>query len=364
MSKSPKVDVIVDLQFGSTGKGAIAGYLADKNFYDVVISANMPNAGHTFIDRDGHKMVHKVLPSGVTKSHPVTLLVAPGAVFSIDRLYDELDSLLDMGYNEVSVGIHEHASVLLDGDIASERSPALGYSNIGSTQQGSAEAMMNKLRRSLHYKVLATHYKEYIESKDRIKVFSHNKYINTLYQAKSILAEGAQGYSLGLNAGFWPYCTSRDCTPARVLADMLIPISWVREVIGTCRTYPIRVGGTSGPGYRDQNELTWDQVGVAPEMTTVTNRERRVFSFSHRQIWEAILICQPTEIFVNFCNYMEGKPNEFHKIVDRIDEYARMHTERGYSRYFGWGPTIRDIIDAGPKIAIELRSPLDNSSIA
>lgn len=44
MHKYPNVTMIVDLQYGSTGKGAIAGYLSTKNDYDTVISANMPNA--------------------------------------------------------------------------------------------------------------------------------------------------------------------------------------------------------------------------------------------------------------------------------------------------------------------------------
>ena len=65
MRQMKKVDIIVDLQFGSTGKGALAGYLAANSDYDVVVSANMPNAGHTFIDSKGQRMIHKVLPSGI-----------------------------------------------------------------------------------------------------------------------------------------------------------------------------------------------------------------------------------------------------------------------------------------------------------
>lgn len=39
------------------------------------------------------------------------------------------------------------------------------------------------------------------------------------------------------------------------------------------RTYPIRVAGNSGPLNR---ETTWEQIGVAPEQTTVTKKTRRV----------------------------------------------------------------------------------------
>ncbi len=47
----PKVDLVVDLQFGSTGKGLLCGYLSESDDYDTVITANMPNAGHTYIDK-------------------------------------------------------------------------------------------------------------------------------------------------------------------------------------------------------------------------------------------------------------------------------------------------------------------------
>jgi adenylosuccinate synthase len=328
-----KVDVIVDLQFGSTGKGAIAGYLAKKNDYEVVISANMPNAGHTFIDERGNKMVHKVLPSGVCGASTQLVLIAPGAVFSIQRLKDEMDHLRMCGYGGFVVAIHE-AAVILD-ERHKQTEKISGLDVIGSTQQGSAEAMIDKIRRGSHSdSVLA---KDHMDELDGFAVVTHKQYLNALVSFGPILVEGAQGYSLGLNAGFWPYCTSRDCTTARVLADTYVPHSWVRNVIGSCRTFPIRVGGTSGPGYEDQEELTWEDIGVEPERTTVTNRIRRVFTFSQMQIREAIMASQPDEIFLNFCNYM-GKRNEENTKLDKLIDSIGKRV-----KYFGWGPTINDI---------------------
>ncbi len=80
-----KLDLIVDLQYGSTGKGLIAGYLAEKHGYDCVVNANMPNAGHTYIDDKGQKMVHKVLPNGIVSPSCDTVLIGPGSV--LIRLY-------------------------------------------------------------------------------------------------------------------------------------------------------------------------------------------------------------------------------------------------------------------------------------
>lgn len=356
MKDQKKVDLLVDLQFGSTGKGLLAGYLSAKNNYDVVISANMPNAGHTFIDADGNVMIHKVLPSGVNKGNLKWLLIGPGAVFSFDRLLFEMDQLKKFGY-KFELGIHEHAVVLDDAHKMSESKS--NYVAIGSTQQGSAEAMMAKIRRDVKDNPTAR-----ARLGDAPYVLSHAKYVDVLYMAHRVLAEGAQGYSLGINAGFWPYCTSRDCTPARFCADMIIPMPWVKDVFGVARTYPIRVGGTSGPGYRDQEEITWHSLGVKAERTTVTNRERRVFTFSRRQMWEAMLICQPTAIFLNFCNYMETKREQLGKIIDRTDADAR-ELGCGGVRYLGWGPTINDIQDLnyGPKIETPTGAQMDDSAV-
>ncbi len=92
------VDLIVDMQFGSTGKGLIAGYLAKKHKYDVVVNANMPNAGHTFIDSTGNVMIHKVLPSGIVSPKIKYVLIGPGSVFRWGRLYDEVQAAQSMGY--------------------------------------------------------------------------------------------------------------------------------------------------------------------------------------------------------------------------------------------------------------------------
>ena len=46
------VDVIVDLQYGDTGKGKIAHHLTKSGFYDIVLRYNGgSNAGHTVYQR-------------------------------------------------------------------------------------------------------------------------------------------------------------------------------------------------------------------------------------------------------------------------------------------------------------------------
>ena len=343
-----KVDLVIDMQFGSTGKGLIAGYLAEKYGHDVVLTANMPNAGHTYINAAGRKWVHKALPSGITSPNLKIVGIGPGAVFDQERLFKEIGDSADV-LNGKEVWIHECAAVLSPRHKEKEAS---ALSAVSSTMQGSAAATVEKMMRDPNSAVLARNCLEHdasIDSEDglavKVRVVSNKEWIEMLYGAERILAEGAQGYSLGLNAGFWPYCTSRDCTPARFMADMAIPLGMLKNTVGTMRCHPIRVGNTadgfSGPCYPDQKELTWEELGVEPETTTVTGRIRRVFSFSPLQAREAIMACQPTHIFLNFCNYDEQLAD---LIEDQVDHIASLNLRQPPQvTWKGHGATVLDV---------------------
>ncbi|REK56667.1 MAG: hypothetical protein DWQ49_09865 [Bacteroidetes bacterium] len=336
-----KADMIVDLQYGSTGKGLIAGYLAVVRKYDTVITANMPNAGHTFIDTMGNKMVHKVLPNGVVSPRCKWALIGPGAVFDLDQLLDELNHLKNIGYDHFKVGIHPNAVLLKTAHKLSEKNNV----SIGSTMQGSGAALIEKIQRDPkkvtiigQFYALNSGIMYNSKSLNNIVVLSHDEYRHIIEDSLSILLEGAQGFSLGINERFYPYCTSRDCTPARFMADMGIPLPMLREVIGTARTYPIRVGnppgGYSGSCYNDQMEIKWSDIGIEPELTTVTKRERRLFSFSFKQIRDAMWAMAPDSVFLNFCNYCKNNPTQLELIESAF---------KGKIVWKGWGPSVDDI---------------------
>lgn len=108
-------------------------------------------------------------------------------------------------------------------------------------------------------------------------------------------------------------------TTAQIFADCALPIGWIRntEVIGTLRTFPIRVAnrfdeqgtqiGYSGGCYPDQVELDWKDIGIEAELTTVTKLPRRIFTFSQMQLAEAIRQCSVDTLFVNFVNYCRSE---------------------------------------------------------
>lgn len=336
-----KVDLIIDLQYGSTGKGLITGFLAEKHQYDVVVTANMPNAGHTYINDEGRVFCHKVLPNGIVSPKLTHTLIAAGAVFDPERLKKEITEAADC-LAGTEVFIHENAGVLAPRHSEEERAKLSG---ISSTMQGSGAALMEKMRRDGSVPILARDSlpAEFYVADIKVRVINNAEYLDVLYKAERVLAEGAQGYSLSLNGPFWPYCTSRDCTPARFLADMVIPHKMLSKVIGTARCHPIRVGNTpdgySGDTYSDQRELTWEEVGQQAELTTVTKRERRIFSFSRLQIRDAIAHCQPDEVFLNFCNYTSA----WDDVADSINVEANYLGMPDVVTYLGFGPKRSDV---------------------
>lgn len=340
-----KMDVLVDLQFGSTGKGALAGYIGARNGYTAVVSCNMPNAGHTAYSPDSDEaFIHKVLPSAIFGDSLRTIAIGPGAVFSIDRLEEEWKNVCE--YREdLTLIIHEAAGILLPEHKKAEEAT---LSRISSTMQGSAEALISKIRREDG--AIAKHRGMVIFDRlnmhGRARVVDQAEWLYIFGQHDNILLEGSQGYSLGLSAGFYPYCTSRDCTPARVISDCSLPVGWLRDVYGSCRVHPIRVGNTpdgfSGDWYDDQREIHFSDLGVKEEKTTVTQRVRRIATFSEIQIEEAMAMALPQFIFLNFANYDE---DEARRVKELIDGTAEVLGCGGVS-FIGYGPRPSNIRSA------------------
>jgi adenylosuccinate synthase len=196
-----------------------------QNNYDVVVSANMPNAGHTAYDEFGQKWVHKVLPSGIFSEDLKYVGVGAGAIFSIDRLEEEWKQLCERIEDGPTLIIHEAAGILLPEHKEAEQ---VALTQISSTMQGSGAALCDKVMRK--FGVIAAHHRKEIMERlnqyGRVNILNSAQWAGAMGRAKRVLVEGSQGYSLGISAGFYPYCTSRDCTPARVMADCGVMTKW------------------------------------------------------------------------------------------------------------------------------------------
>jgi adenylosuccinate synthase len=338
-------NLIIDLQFGSTGKGLIAGYLAETRRPDTVMTAWAANAGHTYINGAGRKFVHTMLANGVVSPSLRQVLIGPGSVLDLDNLQREIEECRDL-LGGVSILVHENAAVIQQRHRDEEAGP---MTKIGSTKKGCGAAAIHRIRRNPDDLNTARELVHSHPVSKYVEVVSVIEYNRAVDDSDEVLIEGAQGYSLSMYHGFYPYCTSRDVSTAQVLADVGYPIfRGPISVIGTARTYPIRVAnrfddngkqvGWSGPEYDDQEEISFADIGQSVELTTVTKLPRRIFTFSKQQIHEAIRQNSAREVFLNFANYVQS-PVELDEIVQAIESSGAA------VRWLGYGPTVADIRD-------------------
>jgi adenylosuccinate synthase len=352
-----KIKVVVDLQYGSTGKGLIVGKIAEDEAPDTVITAWAPNAGHTYIGKDGRKFIHTHLANGIVSPALRHVLLGPGSAINPQQLLAEIDACSDLLEN-VRISIHPHAAIVTDRHVEEEAGP---MTKIGSTKKGVGAAMCQRIRRDPDDLNIAANCSE-LEG----YVTTVGDYRARLREARSVLVEGAQGYGLSMYHGFYPYTTSRDVSLWQILADCGIPHDLLPKVmdlpdicvIGTCRTYPIRVAnrfdthgtqvGYSGPCYDDQLEVSFEEIGQKTELTTVTKLPRRIFTFSQQQIQEAVSYNGAREIFLNFVNYCRFE-DEVRDIVQSIERVPNT-----YVRWIGLGPEYKDVY-ATPQYSTDLR---------
>ena len=328
---------IFDCQFGSTGKGLLAGYLAKTRQPDTVVTAWGPNAGHTFIDSSGRKFVHTMLANGVVSPNLRQILIGPGSVINEKALLEELDSCKDLvDINQVY--IHENAAIVLEQHALDEE---YTMTKIASTKKGTGAAVIQRIQRQPDSMNIA---RVALKSTLRERVVSSRDWLRLFDDAQRIQVEGAQGFSLSMYHGFYPYTTSRDVSVAQTLADCGVPYGISNEVIGTCRTYPIRVAnrfgvsgvqtGFSGPHYDDQEETSFESLGQPTELTTVTKLPRRIFTYSKKQMEQAISQNGVSSLFLNFANY--SSHSDLADIMSHLNGLARV-------QFIGWGPNELDV---------------------
>lgn len=328
---------VVDGQFGSTGKGLAVGALAEvygDRAINVTTSAG-PNSGHTsYFGSEPHVLTQ--LPTfAVQKAlrHPtrtVTATMNAGSVVVPSKLIEEVER-----YPNLKVLVHPAAAIVTEQ--AKEIEAELKKS-IGSTGKGTGGALALKALRQNG--AVAWQAREVLKHA-QITVTAPNP--NTADTMPSLI-EVSQGFSLGINQGFFPYCTSRECTVLQGLSDAEIHPNNYGGCMMVVRTYPIRVGGNSGPGYPDQEEITWADLGVKPERTTVTNKERRVFTWSPLQYWAALEANRPEIVFVNFVNYLKNE-NEWRDFMyyNVYKPYEEVLNRDPELILMGFGPKNEDI---------------------
>lgn len=320
------VDVLIGGQYGSEGKGNIVGHIAPE--YDLLVRVGGPNAGHqVFAEPEPEKYFH--LPSGTQRAPNAKLLLGPGAVINPTKLLDEIAK---HGISSERLVIDRQAIVISSDDIEQEKAR---FGNISSTAQGVGIASARKLTGRSDYKAGTDLFLARDCSDLQPFLGSARKVLaDAFVRGHRILLEGTQGTSLSLHHGQYPHVTSRDTTVAGCLADAGIAPSNVRRVIMVCRTYPIRVGGPSGPmeyevdmeEIHHRSRIPLDPLKNA-ERTTTTNKERRIAEFDWEQFKDSVQLNGPTDIALTFVDYFGIENRKAFRFEQLTDETIRFVEE-------------------------------------
>ena len=318
------VDVIIGGQFGSEGKGQIAAHISPD--YDCLMRVGGPNAGHTVYERPTNHVFH-LLPSGTHRAPNTKLLIGPGAVLNIDKILQEIRTF---NVESGRLVIDENAVIISQKDIDEENKIK---EIISSTAQGVGMATATNIMARLYGddKHKAKNYLKEL----RGYLGSTSEELELLYRdGKKILLEGTQGTGLSLHHGLYPHVTSRDTAVSGCLSEAGISPKRVRKIIMVTRTYPIRVGGLSGPFISKELDMNIiaERSGknaedlLLKEITTTTKKNRRIAEFSWSLFRKACELNSPTDIALTFTDYISTK-NESARRYENLTEDTRRFVE-------------------------------------
>jgi adenylosuccinate synthase len=311
----PLVDALIGGSYGSEGKGNIAFHLAPE--YDLLIRVGGPNAAHKVYLASGEIFTHFSLPSG-TQAGQAQLAIGPGAVIHPGELLEEI-SRCDVSSDRLS--IDPKVMVIEDADKEKEAEIA---ERISSTASGTGSATARRVMREKDVRLArdVADLSPYIRPMEDI--------LERAYASRQrIMLEGTQGSGLSLYHGPYPMVTSRDTNVAGCLAEAGIAPARVRKSVLVVRTYPIRVGGESGPL---RSELQWEDVeersgltGLAEkERTSKTNKLRRVGEPEWDLLRRSALLNAPTDIALTFADYLGAENAEawrFEQLTEETIEF-------------------------------------------
>ncbi len=337
------VTVVVGGQYGSEGKGKVCAHLAVTGRADLMVRCGGPNSGHT-VHTAARRYQLRQVPAGFL--NPGTrLLLAPGALVDPAVFLHEVDIC---GLDPTRIGVDANAGIIEESDVRMEQSESL-QARLGSTGVGMGAAVSRRVLRSAGFRLAreVPELKAFVTSVDE-------EVLSAVRANRRIVVEGTQGFGLSLyHTEQWPFCTSRDTTAHSFLGEVGLGVRDF-DVIMAIRTYPIRVGGNSGPL---PNEITWEEVRrrsgypePVTEYTTTTKRLRRVAEFAWDVVLRAVAANCPSQIAVHGMDYLDFK-NKFASSYEGLTDGAKDFVQAVVARtgvavtLIGTGPGQDEIID-------------------
>lgn len=305
------ITAIVGGQYGSEGKGVLAARLAPQ--FHAAVRVGGPNAGHTFWYAGQIWKMRQIPCAWINPS--CDLFIGAGGVIDPRVLADEAKRTGRLPYIDKNAVVIRPEYRELEREIVD---------SIGSTGEGVGIARQAKAAREGDA-LLAREAYEHSAIDTVQALYAH------LTFGHKVMLEGTQGSGLSLHHGKYPHVTSEDTNVAQLLANAGLAPDWLQHTLLVVRTYPIRVGGPSGPLHE---EVDWREIPGAPkpETTTVTGRQRRIGKWDQNLFRRSIWLNQPCGVVLNFADYMDPDidqktgPHEWNdelrELIFRIEQEA------------------------------------------
>ena len=396
-----EITTIVGAQWGDEGKGKITDFFAGDSDY-VVRFHGGNNAGHTVIV-DGNVFKLHLIPSGVIYGGPLSV-IGNGVVIDPKALIDEINYLKDKGIDP-KLMVSDRAHVIMPYHIALDGALSNHQENLaaGSTNRGIAPVYADKMFRNgirtidllepsvfseklnkgfafnkkLIENVLGQSFSPTIEEILEtyiqygkilepyiadVSVELHKAHI----QGKRILFEGAQGISLDVDHGIYPFTTSSNTAAGHISIGSGVTFHKVDRIIGVTKAYLSRVGESPLPSEADDSDadLIREKGG---EYGTTTGRPRRIGWLDLVQVRQAVRVSGLTEIALTKLDVLNNIPEipicTSYKINDTETKEmpASLTHYRDakpiYKKLAGWGDLPENIWDKGyDALPIEIKN--------
>ena len=324
------INVIVGAQWGDEGKGKITDYFAGSSDY-VVRYHGGNNAGHTVIVKGNTFKLH-LIPSGVLYPNPLSV-IGNGVVIDPKALLDEIAYLstknvvpnlivsdrahVIMPYHKlIDAALTEHQDNLAAGSTKRGIAPVYGdkmYRNgIRMIDLLEPDVFLEKLNKSYSFSQnlllslsnskielsLDSIYNDYLNMGKHLEPYISDVSLELFHaynNNKTILFEGAQGISLDVDHGIYPYTTSSNTIAGCISTGTGVSYRDIHRVIGVTKSYLSRVGDGPLPSevHGDEAKELREKGG---EFGTTTGRPRRVGWLDLVQVRQAVRVNGLTEI--------------------------------------------------------------------
>lgn len=325
--------VIVGTQWGDEGKGKIIDVLSRRA--DIIVRfQGGNNAGHTVVVNNQKFILH-LIPSGVLHKGKICV-IGNGVVVDPQVLLEEIKNLQKRGIGiDSNLKVSDQAHLILPYHkiIDRLRESKKAARKIGTTGRGIGPCYADKVNRCgirlvdlldkdvfrEKLKVALTEkneifrkiyrhrgfefkkiYDEYLNYAEEIKkyVFDCAEFLNSATKkGKNILFEGAQGTSLDVDFGTYPYVTSSSATAGGACIGTGISPVDIDKIIGVAKAYTTRVGRGPFPTQFAQNLM--DRIRQkGKEFGATTGRPRRCGWFDAVIVRRSIIVNHLAEIAV------------------------------------------------------------------